>query len=190
MLFHVFLVITLITILTAANVTFELSDSHMLRHVTTQDWRCGEAFAASLAPVRVAPMGSQCVQTRVAPMTLWTVVFIKAWATRHCALQKHKYRICWHWETRAQQLYMYFTCSKTKVGPITSYPQSSLIFFISIGRTLLMYHDRGCGFRSGITLRELLKTFLTAVLNESLDWISFVALGKLLCDWIVQEIYN
>ena len=93
MLFHVFVVITLITILAAANVTFELCNSGMLRHVTTQVCSTLKSFAANLAPVRLAPtvcgfVNSQGVHTCIAPMTLRTLVFNKARATRHCALQK------------------------------------------------------------------------------------------------------
>ena len=87
------LVILEITILAAANVTFELCDSGMLRHVTTQVCSSLKSFAANLAPVRVAPtvcgfMNSQGVHTCIAPMTLRTLVFNKARATRQCALQK------------------------------------------------------------------------------------------------------
>ena len=92
-MFQVSPVMLWITILPAANVTFELSDSSMLRHVTTQVWRRLKSFAANLTPVRVAStvcgfMSSQGVQTRIAPMTLGTLVFSKARATRICALQK------------------------------------------------------------------------------------------------------
>ena len=109
MLFQMLLVMMWITKLPAANVTFELSDSGMLRHVTTQVCSRQETFTANLAPVRVAPsvcgfVYSQGVQTCIAPMTLRTLVFIEARATRHCALQKHKYRFCRHQKTRAQQL--------------------------------------------------------------------------------------
>ena len=96
MLLHMLLVVLRITKLAAANVTIELSDSRMLRHVTTQDCSRHETFTANLAPVRVAPsvcgfVGSQAGQRRIAPMTLRTLVFNRA--TRHCALQKHKYRV-------------------------------------------------------------------------------------------------
>ena len=69
------LVILRITKLAAANVTFELSDSCMLRRVTTQVCSREETFAANLAPVRVAPsvggfVNSQGVQMGIAPMTL------------------------------------------------------------------------------------------------------------------------
>ena len=77
--------------LAATDVTIELSDSGMLRHVTTQVCSRQETFTANLAPVRVAPsvcgfVGSQAGQSRIAPMTLRTLVFNRA--TRHCALQK------------------------------------------------------------------------------------------------------
>ena len=52
MLFYMSLVITRITILAAANVTVELSDSGMLRHVTTKVWSRLKSFAANMAPAR------------------------------------------------------------------------------------------------------------------------------------------
>ena len=49
------------------------------------------------------------------------------------------------------------------------------------GRTLHKYHARVCGFRSGVTLPELLKmlSYVTAVLNCSKDCVSFITLCKL-----------
>ena len=72
---NVFFYILRITKLAAANVTIELRDSGMLRHVTTQVCSHQETFTANFAPVRVAPsvcgcMGSQGVQMGIAPMTL------------------------------------------------------------------------------------------------------------------------
>ena len=96
-----------ITKLAAANVAIELSDSGMLRHVTTQNCSREETVTANLAPVRVAPsvcgfVSSQGVQMGIAPVTLRTLVFNRA--TRHCALQKHKLQI----------LQLTFTSSKIK----------------------------------------------------------------------------
>ena len=92
MLFQVLLVAMWITILAAANVTFEFSDSGMLRHVTTHVCSRLKSFAANLAPVRVVCgfVRSKVLQTCLAPMTLRTLVFNKTRATRHCALQKQK----------------------------------------------------------------------------------------------------
>ena len=89
------LVILRITILAATNVTFELCDSGMLHPMNSQVWSILKSSAANLAPVRVAPtvggfMNSQTLQTCIAPMTLRTLVFSKARAMRHCALQKQK----------------------------------------------------------------------------------------------------
>ena len=82
-----------ITKLAAAFFTFELSDTCMLRHVTTQILSREETFAANLAPVRIAPsvcgfVRSEAVQTCIAPMTRRTLVFNNTRAKRHCALQK------------------------------------------------------------------------------------------------------
>ena len=75
MLLQMLLVMLRVTKLATANVTFELSDSGMLRHVTTQIRSREESFAANIAPVRIAPsvcgfMNSQAGQMGIAPMTL------------------------------------------------------------------------------------------------------------------------
>ena len=72
-----------ITKLAAANVTIELSDSGMLRHVTTQIYSRKEIFTANLAPARIAPsvcgyVNSQGVQMGIAPVTLRTLGFNRA----------------------------------------------------------------------------------------------------------------
>ena len=61
------------------------------------DHVCSKYIAKALpqTPAVTAFMRSKVVQAGKAPMTLWTLVFMmdhKARDTRHCALQKHKYR--------------------------------------------------------------------------------------------------
>ena len=57
MWFHMFLAITFMTKLAAANVTLELIDSGILSHVTTQASSRLKSFTANLTQVKIVVQG-------------------------------------------------------------------------------------------------------------------------------------